>query len=121
MRNEEIETEETGSYSEMMLRYLDELNRYYELMDANLIGFKGAEDYINATISKLLSIYTQLYPKIESGGEKTASLMEEFKTYEFWINKIQIMKVNKDEMDRIPDLYRLILKAYDALGLTGLR
>lgn len=112
--------EETEQYASTMRRYLDELTQHYELMMNNLIAGKGSEEYINACIAKMLSVFIHLYPKIEGGGDKTDSIKEEFKKYDEWTTKVQIMKVSKAEMDKIPGLYRLIVKAYDVLGISSI-
>jgi len=103
-----------------MRRYLDELTIIYENMMARLISNRGAEEAFNACVAKMLSITTHLLPKIEGGGSKTKELQEEFEKYKFWIKQVQAMKIDKEEMNKIPDLYSLIVRAYDILGLTSI-
>ena len=110
----------TDQYSGMMRRYLDELTIIYENMMARLISNRGAEEAFNACVAKMLSIMTHLLPKIEGGGDKTQKMREEFEQYKTWIKQVQKMKINKEEMDKVPDLYNLIVRAYDKLGLTSI-
>jgi len=125
---EEIESDEielarasaTDQYASMMRRYLDDLTILYENMMARLISNRGAENAVNACIAKMLSVTTHLLPKIEGGGDKTADLKKEFDKYTFWIKQVQAMKIDKEEMNKIPDLYGLIIRAYDKLGLTNI-
>lgn len=110
----------TDQYSSMMRRYLDELTIIYENMMAQLISNKGSEEAFNACVAKMLSVTTHLLPKIEGGGDKTKKLKEEFEEYKKWMKQVQTMKINKEEMNKIPDLYSLIIRAYDKLGLTSI-
>jgi len=110
----------TDQYSGMMRRYLDELTIIYENMMARLISNRGSEEAFNACVAKMLSIMTHLLPKIEGGGDKTTKMKEEFKHYKKWIQQVQTMKINKEEMDKVPELYNLIIRAYDILGLTSI-
>jgi len=109
---------ETDQYASMMRRYLDELTMIYEQMMAKLISNQGAEQAVNACIAKMLSILNHLLPKIEGGGSETKELKAEFDKYSHWMQQVQTMKVDIEEMNKIPDLYSLIIRAYDILGLT---
>ena len=111
---------ETDQYASMMRRYLDDLTNIYEQMMAGLISGRSSEQAVNACIAKMLSVMNHLLPKIRGGGDKTAEISDEFKNYEYWIRQVQTMKVNIDEMNKIPELYSLIIRAYDVLGLTNI-
>ena len=111
---------ETDQYASMMRRYLDDLTIIYEQMMTNLISGKSSEQAVNACIAKMLSLMNHLLPKIEGGGDKTEELKNEFDKYKHWKKQVQTMKVDKEEMNKIPDLYSLIIRAYDVLGLTNI-
>ena len=111
---------ETDQYASMLRRYLDDHTNIYEQMMASLISGRSSEQAVNACIAKMLSIMNHLLPKIRGGGDKTAEISNEFKNYEHWIRQVQTMKVNIDEMNKIPELYGLIIRAYDVLGLTNI-
>lgn len=110
----------TEQYSTMMRRYLDELTLIYEQMMARLISGQGSEEAVNACIAKLLSLMIHLSPKIDGGGDATKELKKEFDSYKHWMQQVQTMKVDKKEMNKIPDLYSLIVRAFDVLGLTSI-
>jgi len=110
----------SDQYNSMMRRYLDELTIIYENMMARLISNRGSEEAFNACVAKMLSIMIHLLPKIEGGGDQTREIKEEFDKYKTWIKQVQTMKINKEEMDKVPDLYNLIIRAYDKLGLTSI-
>ena len=109
---------ETDQYATMMRRYLDVLTMIYEQMMARLISNQGSEQAVNACIAKMLSVLNHLLPKIEGGGTETKELKAEFDKYSHWMQQVQTMKIDRDEMNKIPELYGLIIRAFDVLGLT---
>jgi len=112
----------TDQYSGMLRRYLDEITIIYEEMMSKLIRGESAEDLMNLCIAKMLSIMTHLIPKVEGSGEQPqmTTLREEFNKYKPWMKQVQMMKTKKAEINKIPDLFSLIIKTYDVLGLSTL-
>lgn len=103
-----------------MLKYYDDLNRTYAQVMACLLSGRGDDELVNMLISQLVVITQNLLPKIEGGGGRIKELLREFQSYESWLNAANRMKTNIKEIDRIPSLYKLVIKAYDILGITNI-
>lgn len=112
--------EEAHDFRGDMLKYYDDLNRTYAQVMSALLSGRGDDELVNMLISQLVVITQNLLPKIEGGGGRIKELLHEFQSYESWLNSANRMKTNIKEIDRIPSLYKLIIKAYDILGITSL-
>jgi hypothetical protein len=113
--------EMSRDYGDDLRSYLDDLTVLYESMLAKWARGSSDEELLNTTLSKMISIMAHLLPKLDGGGQKTKELRKKFEPYEAWIDSIQIPKNDDAEADKIPQLYLLILQAYDKLGLTSIR
>ena len=112
--------EETPTYNQMLTGYLDDLTVIYENLMARVLRGRSDEEVTNAFIAKSISIMTHLLPKLEGGGSKTKSLVDEFEVFKPWMTDISLPKRDMNEADRVPDLFYLIVCAYNLLGLSNI-
>ena len=111
--------EETEQYNVMLTRYLDELTVIYENLMSQVLRGRSNEEITNAFIAKGVSIITHLLPKLEGGGIKTKSLLADFESFKPWMNDISLPKRDETEAERVPELFYLIIRAYNLLGLSN--
>jgi len=116
----EVKRAEIRDYDETLRDYIDDLTLLYEAMLTKWAKYEADDELVNATLAKMIAITGHLLPQLDSGGDKWKSLRSEFVPYESWLDSIQIPKTIDEEADKIPGLYKLILKAYHKLGLTNI-
>ena len=77
------------------------------------------EELFNTFVSELLVTTAHIYHKLAGSGEKAKDLIEQYDEFLPWLDNITIPKTDVEEQKKIHKLYRLILKTYDFLGLSG--
>lgn len=110
--------EEQNSYLKDLQRYLRELNLGYRFFLEEKAKLHYDEELFTECIAYMIIIIAQLLPKLEGGGAKTEKLFKELKVYEPWMDDIMIPKLK--EREKVGDLYKIIIRAYDILGLSPL-
>lgn len=105
-------------YGEDLLEYLRELTRAYTFFMEEKLKLHYDEELFTECIASMVVIMSHLLPKLEGGGTKTEKLYKEMKTYEHWMDDLMIPKLK--EREKVNELWRLILKSYDTLGLSSL-
>lgn len=119
---------------EQNMKYADDTDSYYDSLiyqleymieDYNKLlrvqakaGYN--ENLFNSTLARMVTISTQLLIKLEGCGTKAEDLVKELKHYESWSDDLLRVKADPVEMDKIPELFRLILRAYDRLGVSNI-
>lgn len=111
--------EETYQYRELLIYHLDKLTLLFGDYLANEARGTRDESLFNNMLSEMLVLVAHLYPKIQGGGKKTELLLEEFKEFVPWLEDIKKPKAFLKERMKIPALFRLIIRAYDVLGLSN--
>lgn len=112
--------EETESYRSLMLRWYSELIETYAAFDVALLSGRGDDNLLNILLSQLRTIGKQLLPKVKGGGSNLKDLIPEYDTFKEWFDNISVVKQDLKQLDRIPELYDLIIRTYDILGITTL-
>ena len=111
--------EETNEYFNSMI-YQEELliEEYNKLLQ---IEAKAGHDEktLNSVLSRPVVIATQLIVKLEGCGTRGADLLKEFEPFKYWDKDLLKVKSEESEVAKIPDLIKLILRAYDKLGYTN--
>ena len=105
-------------YSDDLLEMLQELTRAYQFFMEEKLKLHYDEELFTECIASMVVIMSHLLPKLEGGGVKTERLYKEMKKFEAWIDDLMVPKLK--ERERVNDLWRLILKSYDTLGLSTL-
>jgi hypothetical protein len=77
------------------------------------------EDLVNTLISEMIVVTCNLIIKLESGNDTAKQLLKDFDEFTPWLDDISLPKRDLAEAKKIHKLYRLILKAYDLLGLSN--
>ena len=67
----------------------------------------------------MISLMGHLLPKLRGGGPASEKMIEKFKPYEKWLTNMSLPKLDPIEADKIPELYLIILEAYDHLGISN--
>ena len=75
---------------------------------------------VDGCISKMITIMVHLLPKLQGAGEPMKDLVAEFQKYDAWMKNPSLPKTNKIEADKIPELFFLIVQAYDKIGLSNI-
>lgn len=111
--------EETYQYRELLIYHLDKLTLLFGDYLSN--EARGARDelLVNNMLAEMIVLSAHLYPKIQGGGKQTEMLLQEFKSFLPWITDIKIPKAYPEQRKKIPELFRLIIQAYDKLGLSN--
>jgi hypothetical protein len=113
--------ENVRTYGDDLRKYLDKLSEAIELFNDERMELRYDEELFTDCIGAEITIVAHILPKLEGGGDKTKSLYAEMKVYEPWLDDVMIPKMKeKDRVVSVMNLYRLILRAYDMLGLTPL-
>ena len=110
----------TEIYRNFMIQQLVDLTALYEQLMMNMLQGRSDERVANATISKMISIYLHIRPKVFGAGAKLEGLQKEFESFDPWVKNLEIPKSNQKEAARIPDLFNLIRNAFERLNLSKL-
>lgn len=110
----------TDQYRANMTRYFDELTQIYEVLLQGLLSGRPNLQLVDACIAKMITIMVHLLPKIIGAGESLKDVADSFKQYERWMKNPSLPKTNKVEANKIPELFFLIVQAYDRLGLSNI-
>lgn len=109
------------TYGDDLRKYLDKLSESIELFNDERMELRYDEELFTDCIGAEITIVAHLLPKLEGGGTKTESLYKEMKLFEPWLDDVMIPKMKEnDRVVSVMKLYKLILRAYDMLGLTPL-
>ena len=113
------QAEESNEYHSMLIAHLDALSVLYFKVQCDYAKSTRSEETFNHCLAERIVITDHIIPKLEGGGEKTRELLEEFKKFSDWTENILIPKIKNEESKRVHKLFKLIIKAYDKLGLTN--
>jgi hypothetical protein len=105
-------------YSDILIRKLDELTEAYQIFYETKAKLQYDSHLLSELISLELVILSHLLPKLEGSGEKAKSLLKKLDAYRPWLEDVMIPQIIESE--KVQDLYLLILKSYDLLGLSTL-
>jgi hypothetical protein len=111
--------EETNEYFNSMIYQEELLIEDYNKLLQVLAKSGHNENILNAVLSRAVVIATQLIVKLEGCGARGADLLKEFEQYKSWKKNLIIIKSEETEIEKLPDLIELILRAYDKLGYTN--
>lgn len=115
------------------MKYAEETNEYYNSLIYQLelliedynklkqIEAKAGHDerILNSVLARMVTIADQLMIKLDGCGIRGADLVAELKPFSYWSEDLLKVKSEQSEINKIPDLFRLILRAYDRLGLSN--
>lgn len=105
-------------YSDILVRKLDELTEAFQIYYETQAKLHYDSHLLSELISIELVIISHLLPKLNGSGQKAKALYDEMNKYRPWLTDIMIPQIK--ETDKVQDLYDLILKSYDLLGLSPL-
>jgi len=111
---------ETNLYLEMLVLRIKDITDIYSNLLTRYAKITTDEDVFNAFISEMIVVTDHLLAKLEGIGEKAKPLLKEFKEFEPWLDDISIPKIHIEETKKVHKLFRLILRAYDMLGLSNI-
>lgn len=111
--------EQTNVFLDMMGLHLDALTIMYRDLLRMYAKATTDEELFNECISEMVVLIDHLHVKLEGNTEKYSDLLKEFEEFEPWTTNIIIPKQDKDEMKKLHRLFKLILKAYDMLGMSN--
>lgn len=111
-------SDDQHEYKKDLVGYLRELNQGYRYFLEEKAKLHYDEELFTECISLMVIITAQLLPKMEGGGKKTEVLFMALKAYEPWLDDVMIPKLK--EREKVGELYKIILRAYDMLGLSAL-
>jgi hypothetical protein len=106
-------------FKDMMILHLDALTILYRDLLKGYAKLTLDENLFNETVSEMIVIMNHLNVKLEGCGDKTKDIVRELNEFSSWADDILIPKKDIVQMKRIHKLFRLILKAYDILGLSN--
>lgn len=108
--------EEAPDYRNDLIADLRELNQGWRFFLDEKAKLHYDEELFSECITLMVVIIAQLLPKLEGGGAKTEKLFTLMKPYEKWLDDVMIPKLR--EREKVGELYKLIIRGYDLLGLT---
>lgn len=111
-------SENQHEYRADLVQYLRELTKGYQFFLEEKAKLHYDEELFTECIAYMVIIMSHLLPKLEGGGKKTEALYKELKAFEPWMDDVMIPKLK--EREKVGDLYKIILRAYDMLGLSAL-
>lgn len=110
---------ETIDYRLSLIISLEDITRLrveYQMMNAKLSENK---EVTRKFICAMVTVMEHLLPKLEGGGEKWKPLLDDFEKFRSWSDNILIPMNDTEELKKAHELFRLIVKAYDVLGLSN--
>lgn len=118
------QAEETVEWRDILIDHLDVLMVLYaDLLCKNANSPHGLlindDGLFNKTLSEMIVISKAILPKLKGSGGNVKHLVEEYETFEPWLNDMSIPKTREEERRRVHLLYDLIMHSYDALGLCN--
>lgn len=114
------QAEETQQYRDMLILHLDALTIMYRDLLKSYAKITIDENLYNETLAEMVVIMNNLTPKLDGGGKRTEGLRKEFEEFDCWCDDILIPKKDVEESKKLHKLYRLILRAYDVLGVSNI-
>lgn len=106
-------------YRDILILHLDALTIMYRDLLRDYAKSVLDEDKYNDCLTEMVVVMDHLMPKLEGGGQGTVKLLTKFKEYSSWTENIMIPKVELEERQKLHGLFKLILKAYDVLGISN--
>jgi hypothetical protein len=116
MADEFKRSDELPQYRDELIYKLMDMTDVYEMYMEEKGKLREDEILRNELLSRMIGLLTHILPKLEGGGDRTSDLYMEAKKYEPWIKDIWIAKIQ--QKDKIDDLYLLLIRAFDKLGLS---
>lgn len=111
-------SENQPQYRMDLIQYLRELTKAYQFFLEEKAKLHYDEELFTECIAYMVIIMSHLLPKLEGGGQKTEKLYAEMEKFEPWLDDVMIPKLK--EREKVGDLYKIIIRAYDMLGLSAL-
>jgi len=111
--------EESNIYRDILLLRMRDLSDLYSALLSKYAKFTTDEDLFNSVLSEMVVISSHLIAKLQGGGDNAKEILHQFDEFLPWLDDISIPKRDIDETKKIHKLFRLILKAYDLLGLSN--
>ena len=105
-------------YRDILILHLDSMTLLYREVLRDYAKTKLDEENFNECLTEMVIIIDHLLPKLEGSGNSTKRLLEKFNEYNSWTENIMVPKVDMSERKKLHNLFKLILKAYDVLGLS---
>jgi len=105
-------------YRDILILHLDSMTLLYREVLRDYAKTKLDEENFNECLTEMVIIIDHLLPKLEGSGGTAKELVSQFNEYFSWTENIMIPKVDIKERKKIHNLFKLILKAYDVLGLS---
>lgn len=106
-------------YRDILILHLDALTIMYRDLLRDYAKCVLDEDKYNDCLSEMIVVMDHLMPKLEGGGHGTEYLLKQFSEYKEWSENIMIPKAVIAERMKLHGLFKLILKAYDVLGISN--
>lgn len=121
MYNQEMKrADDMDFFRDMMVLHLDALTILYRDLLKQYAKLSMDDDLFNETVSEMVVISNHLLVKLNGSGTRCEALIAEFEAFQPWFDNILIPKADVEEMKKIHLLFRLIIKAYDMLGLSNI-
>lgn len=118
MADELMARAEVVEYSGILIKKLDDLTEIFQQYHETKAKLRYDSNLLSELISIELVILSHLLPKLNGSGQKAKALYDEMNKFRPWLTDIMIPQIK--EPDKVQDLFELILKAYDLLGLSSL-
>lgn len=109
---------ETADYRLSLILSLEDVSRLYSELLSHYAKVSENKELIRNCICKMVVLMNHLLPKLEGTG-KHKELLEQFNEFRPWSDNILLPVNDTDELKKVHKLFRLILKAYDVLGLSN--
>ncbi len=109
----------TNLYRDMLILRLRDLTDLYSGLLSNYAKIVMNDELFNTLLSELLVTTAHVYHKLLGSGDKAKELLKKFEPFLPWLDDITIPKTDVEEQKKVHELFRLILNAYDFLGLSN--
>jgi len=113
------QADESNIYREMLILRMKDISDLYSALLAKYAKLATDEDLVDNVLSEMIVVSSHLIAKLEGSGDKGKQMLEEFNEFAPWLDDISLPKRDIDEAKKIHKLFRLILRAYDLLGLSN--
>ena len=119
MATEFKKADDSNIYGDMLILRIRDISDLYSTLLTKYAKITTDEDVFNMFLSEMIVVADHLLAKLEGIGDKAKPLLKEFEEFQPWLDNIALPKIDIEETKKVHKLFRLILRAYDLLGLSN--
>jgi len=118
-RTEAAKAVDTADYRLSLIISLEDMSKTYSEYLNHLAKISEDKELTRRCVCMMVVLMNHLLPKLQGGGQKWASMLDEFKEFEAWTDNILIPLNNVHELKKVHKFFKLIVRTYDVLNISN--